>query len=123
MRLHGILACVLAIAPLGTFRAAGTVPEPAAIEGLRRDSGARLSDRTLLLGIQVDREQARLVAYTVKARPFFRPAGEPDPPRPYDPLEVLQLELRLIGADGGEHLQRFTTGPFCFDHRPGPLFG
>ena len=117
MRWLGVLLCILVTLP-GVLLAANRAPATTEVAPAVVDTRVRISDRTLVVGIEVDRENARLVSYTVKDRPFLAPAGEPEAARAYDPHEELQLEVKLLGRDGGEHLRRFAAGPLCFDHRP-----
>lgn len=82
--------------------------------GPGRESG---SARTLVVGIEIDREEARLLAYTLKDRPFRAGADLPDP-RPYVEGQALQAELLLLGPDGVGLTRRVNVGAICLAHDP-----
>jgi hypothetical protein len=72
--------------------------------------------RTLVVGLDIDRGEARLVAYTVKDRPF-RGSTEPLPePRPADELGPLQIEVQLLGPAGVVHTERREIAGLCLSH-------
>jgi hypothetical protein len=71
--------------------------------------------RTLVVALELDRDTARVVAYTLKARPFVRPL-DGEPPRPRATGDALQVEVVLLGRDGGRYTSRLDVGPLCLDH-------
>ncbi len=73
------------------------------------------SDRTLVVGLEVDRDEARVLAYTVKPRPHVR-AIQPDEPRVHDASGTVQLEVVLRGPQGLRYTRRVDAGPLCFVH-------
>ena len=75
------------------------------------------SERTLRVGIEVDRHQARVVSYTIKNRPYLR-LIDPEEPRVYRADEWLQVEVVLLGPDDRRHTRRQVIGPLCLDHEP-----
>lgn len=77
----------------------------------------RFSARTLSLAIEIDRDAAHIVAYTLKARPFVRPLATP-PPRPHREGQPVQIEITLLGALGERYTQRLDAGRLCFLHGP-----
>jgi len=87
--------------------------EPAAVTAPLGEQGpriARYSDRTLTLGIEIERDGARLLSYTLKGRPFSKELtlAEPESYRAGQPL----LHLRR------QNVSR-TTGPGRFRRRVG----
>jgi len=73
------------------------------------------AERTLVVGIEIDRDVATLLAYTLKQRPYLRTLGI-DPPRAHDAAVDVQLEVVLRDADGTRHTRRVVTGPLCLTH-------
>ncbi|MCP3979844.1 MAG: hypothetical protein GY716_11095 [bacterium] len=76
-----------------------------------------LSERTLVVGVEVDRDEARLVGYTVKPRPFVD-AARHAPPRALDGGVAVQLEVELLGPRGASFVRRFEARPICLHHGP-----
>src|SRR5262245_21094297 len=76
------------------------------------------SQRSLSLAIELDRDGARVIAYTLKPRPYIRPIDLPDPlPSPgrgSQPVEVVMLD-----SEGLSFTQRLEVGPLCFEHAAG----
>lgn len=85
--------------------------------GLSQEALARYSERTLSVALEIDRDQVRLVAYTVKPRPFIR--SQPSAlPRPFD-AESMQLELVLFGTDSdARYTERLELKGICLLHGP-----
>ena len=108
------LAATLVVAPAGV---AGEI----APREIRTASGAAeervgvWSDRVLSVAIEVDAAGARVVAFTVKDRPFARPLAL-DPPRPYAEGTPVQLEVVLLGPAGQRFTRRTDVGGLCLDH-------
>ncbi|MBT8208355.1 MAG: M64 family metallopeptidase, partial [Acidimicrobiia bacterium] len=75
------------------------------------------SDRTLQVAIEVDRDGARVVAYTLKDRPYRRTL-EPRSPESYRDAHPVQVEVALTDGAGARHLRRVGAGPLCFEHGP-----
>lgn len=75
------------------------------------------SERTLRVGIEVDRHQARVLSYTIKDRPYLR-LIDPEEARVYRADEWLQVEVVLLGPDDRRHTRRWVIGPLCLDHEP-----
>ena len=77
----------------------------------------RFSERTLVLAVEVDRFNARIVKYTLKDRPFMQPLDQvaPGPPEPEWQIEI---EVRLLGPDAQHQLPRRTIGSICMEHGP-----
>jgi hypothetical protein len=88
---------------------------PLSLQATAADS---LSDRSLSVGIEVDRYEARLIAYTVKNHPFFQPL-ESKEPVPYSMGLPLQMEIVLHGGSGPPFTRRVEVGPLCVSHGPG----
>jgi len=107
MRIPGIFVYATAVVMVGL----------SAGPALEAETRGKYSDRTLLLGIQVDRYEGRLLSYTAKDRPFVRSLEQPAP-RAYRVDETLQLEVTLQGPGGRTHSLRFDAGPLCLEHEP-----
>jgi hypothetical protein len=75
----------------------------------------RLSDRSLRLAVEVDRDASRLIAYAIKPQPFAAPGSTPAP-RAYADGRSLQLEVVLLGPEESRFIQRLDVGRFCFEH-------
>ena len=101
------------------WAAAEEIPPRGVLEigGAKGERLGEFSERTLSLGIFVDRHGASLIAYTLKDRPYRAPL-EPIAPRAYDSEAWLQVEIALLGPDGRRHTRRLPAGPICFDHDP-----
>ncbi len=101
---HRVCFTALMVA-LGISPAHALEPQPMADRG----------ERTLVIGIEADRNQARVVAYTVKDRPWR--SSEPGPgPRAVDGPGELQLEVELLGPEGQVVTRRVEVAGLCFDH-------
>jgi len=114
---------VLALALLSTASFADEFePPPRRVDRPILDEPvAPYAARTLSVALQVDRDGARIVAYTVKDRPFDLTRTQP-PARPYVEGHPLLLEVVLSSAQGvgGElFTRRQSVGPLCFSHGPG----
>jgi hypothetical protein len=73
------------------------------------------SDRTLVLGIEIERDAASLLSYTVRPRPYARTRAM-DEPLAHDRGRTVQLEIVLWGPDGLRHMRRIDAGPLCLTH-------
>ena len=82
------------------------------------DGVVRLSERTIEVAFELDRDAARVAAYTVKPRPFARVPllGEV---RAFDGRGRLQVEVSLLGPLGARYVQRMEAGVVCLHHGPG----
>lgn len=76
---------------------------------------ARYSDRTLVVAVEIDRDQARLIRYTVKPRPYIQPY-ETIPVRTYDEHRPVQLEVILHGAESQRYIRRVDVPFLCLSH-------
>jgi hypothetical protein len=74
-----------------------------------------ISRRTLVLALEIDRDGSRLLAYTVKDRPFRRPPEDAGPDSG-DGRTTVDLAVRGPGAPGFG--RRVTVGPICLLHGP-----
>ena len=75
------------------------------------------SDRTRVVALAIDRDGARLLAHTIKARPHTRILSVA-PPRPFGGSGRLQVEVVLLSQAGQRHTQRLDVGPICLLHGP-----
>jgi hypothetical protein len=94
--------------------------EPVAVTASLGDSGPRLarySDRTLTLGIEIERDAARLISYTLKDHPFTRAAALAEP-EGYREGHPVQTEIVLRGPGGSRFTSRVDAGHLCFKHGP-----
>jgi hypothetical protein len=113
---------VFAVTLLSTASFAGEIDRPP-IRGDRPilgESVATYAARSLSVALQVDRDGARIVAYTVKDRPFDLTRTQPAV-RPYVEGHPLLLEVLLSsteGAGGEVFTRRQSVGPLCFSHGP-----
>ena len=102
----------------------GAATEAAELEPLRikktpgGDLRGRYSNRTLTVAVQVDRDGARVVAYTVKERPFLHPLNPPAI-RTIGQDRDPQIEVVLIGPGSVQHTQRRQLRGLCLLHPPG----
>jgi hypothetical protein len=76
------------------------------------------SQRSLSLAIEVDRDGARVIAYTLKSYPFIRPINLPDP-LPSSDRGSQSIEVVMLGPAGLSLTQRLEVGPLCFEHPAG----
>ena len=76
------------------------------------------SPRTISLAVEIDRDGFRLLAYTIKERPFVRPSGIALP-RPVSTGSDVRLELVLSSAGGDSYTQRLDVGRLCLEHGSG----
>jgi hypothetical protein len=112
-------AAILVIVVVITLGSAlGAELLPPRIEEPLGKAGPRIglfSARTLVVGVEFDRDEAELVAYTVKPRPYARTMAT-DTPRAHDETSTVQLEVVLSGAGGLRHTRRIDVGPLCLVH-------
>ncbi len=73
------------------------------------------SDGTLRVAIELDRDAARLVGYTVAKTPFVRDAAAPEA-RAGLASGTFQIEVVLLGPDERRFTRRFDVGPICLNH-------
>lgn len=76
-----------------------------------------LSDRTLVVAIEVDRDGARVLGFTLKPRPFVAPPAL-DAPRAYQEPFPLQLEVALLGPAEPRYTRRVDLAGVCLAHPP-----
>ncbi len=82
----------------------------------RTDTGAAVySERTVTLSVEVDRDGARLLAYTLKGRPFVRASSAAEP-KTLKEGEAVQLEIALIGPSDQRFTQRVEVPGLCLTH-------
>lgn len=74
----------------------------------------KISDRTLVVGVELDRDGAVLTTYAVKDRPFFDHGLEPV--RPASGTDDLQLDVRLLAPDGRSYHRRVDSARICVEH-------
>lgn len=73
------------------------------------------SERTVVAGIQIDRDSARLIAFTLKPRPFER-AQKSSPAAAAGNAVVAQLEVRLHGPEGRSVNLPVEVPGLCLEH-------
>jgi hypothetical protein len=87
--------------------------QPPPGKGIGRPS-ERISDGTLTVGIEVDRDQARLISYTRHGRPFMEPRGR----GPRKKGSFADLEVALLGPGEKRFALPVQIGPLCLAHDP-----
>lgn len=98
---------VLATAFLSLFSALSASSETPAAAGT--------GSRTIVVGVSVDQAEAKIVAYTVKDRPWRTPDRRPAP-RAVEDGGAIQLEITLFGPRGAALMQRIDLAGLCLDH-------
>jgi len=109
-----LLAALVAQPPAVAAAEPPPLPSPAAEEATG-EPVARLSKRTLTLAIEVDRDGARLLSYTLKDRPFVRPL-KGAVPESDAVADLATIELILLGPDGARHVEQVDARALCFLH-------
>ncbi|MDH3784978.1 MAG: M64 family metallopeptidase, partial [Acidobacteriota bacterium] len=104
---RGVVAAACFLLSVGL--AAGDEPASEAL--------GRYSDRTLVVGIEIDRDEARILGYTVKPRAFVRTA-QTEPVRSYEERNEVQIEVSLVSDDGTRYTRRVGAGMVCLSHGP-----
>ncbi|HKQ61984.1 MAG TPA: M64 family metallopeptidase [Candidatus Polarisedimenticolaceae bacterium] len=74
------------------------------------------SPRTLVVGVELDRDAMRLVGYTVKPRPFLDPPAEE--PRAWSDAPSARIEVTLSGPVGQRYVRSVEIAGLCLDHGP-----
>ncbi len=95
---------------------------PMSIEGAPGFEMARYAERTISCAIEVDRDDARLIAFTRKTRPFIRSLRslmELPEPRAYEEGGDVRFEVVLLGPEGKRYTQRIDMAKLCFTHSAG----
>lgn len=102
----------------GPASAAGTVVELTPVEVRATPGGGiaeRYSERTLVVGIEVDRESARVLHYAVKPRPYITTTSDPKR-APAGRGPRVELEVVLRGPGATIHTRRVEVPFLCLDH-------
>jgi hypothetical protein len=73
--------------------------------------------RTLMLALEVDRDGARLIAFTLKEREFVPPRETPSP-KTYAAGDLAHVEVALVGPAGARYTQRVAVPGLCLAHGP-----
>jgi hypothetical protein len=94
------------------MRALAAVCVPLAVTAVLAAPPEAVSERTLSVALTLNRDGARLAAYTVKERPFA-PDGLEGRSLPAD---ALQLEVSLRGPQGATLLRRQPLRGLCLEH-------
>ena len=97
------LCCALALAGLATFPALASGTVSAEISPV-------FSERTLVVGLQFDRDEVKLVSYTLKPREFVQPTTLSAAPRAHDSGGSVQAEVVLHGYAGRRYTRRIEAG-------------
>jgi len=78
------------------------------------DIASPSASRTLVIAVEIDRDSARLIGYTTKARPFVAPR---DPA--FDaPASKALIEVALLGPGGARYTQHVAVSGLCLAHGP-----
>jgi len=75
-------------------------------------------ERTITAAVELDREGARLVGYTLKPRPLVLPAGSAAEPRHHASSELVQVEVSIVDATGARLIRRLDVAGLCLEHDP-----
>lgn len=110
----------IALSLLFFVRPAASAPAASPVRGGHHtheylDLGAH---RTISIALQADREDGRVLAFTLKERLFVPPADVPLPRR-HAKGETVQIEVALLGPGGSRFTRRVDVPGLCFDHDPG----
>jgi hypothetical protein len=76
---------------------------------------AVFSERTLVVGLEIDRGGAGVLSYTLKQRPYLNSLGT-DAPRAHEEGATVQLEVVLHGPAGLRHTRQVDGGTLCLLH-------
>jgi|GEM_PF-3492012 len=90
---------------------------PAGVRDLQGERYGTYSERTIVVALTVDREQARLISFTLKDRPFVRSLAA-DRPGIMGQGSAAQLEFALVGAPGLRYTQLLDFSGICLEHGP-----
>jgi hypothetical protein len=74
---------------------------------------APLAGRTLAVAVEVDRDGARLLSYTLKGRPFDTAAEKPGSTEAAD-----ELEVALVAGKEVQHRRVVALHGLCLQHAP-----
>ena len=88
---------------------------PVSIEQHVDQKVGRYAGRTFALAFEIDRDQAKLIRFTLKGRPFIR-SLELSEPVAYQEGKNAQIEVVLIGQEGSRYTQRVDIGKICLAH-------
>jgi len=118
-----VMALVCALAGLLAGGAALEAAEvtPQRLEetpGVSGELRGEYSNRTLNVVVEIDRDGARVLSFTVKERPFVRPVDLPAP-RTIEQDRDPQIEMVLQGPAGLRYTQRVPVRGICLLHPPG----
>src|SRR5262245_38984310 len=89
---------------------------PVGVQDLRGERYGTYSERTIAAAFAVDRDQATLISFTLKDRPFVRSLVK-DPPHAGEENAV-QLEFALLGEGGLRYTQLLDFNGICLEHGP-----
>ncbi|MCI0410668.1 MAG: M64 family metallopeptidase, partial [Acidobacteria bacterium] len=90
---------------------------PVGVQDLRGERYGTYSERTIAVAFAVDRDQASLISFTLKDRPFVRSLAT-DHSRPTGEGNGIQLEFVLLGASGLRYTQFLDFSGICLEHGP-----
>jgi hypothetical protein len=90
---------------------------PAGVRNLQGERYGIYSERTIAVALAVDRDQASLISFTLKDRPFVRSLAA-DHPRLTDEGSAAQLEFALVGSAGLRYTQLLDFPGICLEHGP-----
>ncbi len=90
---------------------------PVGVQDLRGERYGTYSERTIAAAFAVDRDQASLISFTLKDRPFVRSLAT-DHPRPTGEGNTTQLEFALLGGSGLKYARLLDFTGICLEHGP-----
>jgi hypothetical protein len=109
-RLSALLFLAIASACILVVHAAEIAPARL-VEGLAGTIG-HYSDGTIAVAVSIDRDGAKLIAYTKKARPFERALVDMAPL----PGGRTALDVTLLGPGDARYTRRLPIEGICFEH-------
>jgi hypothetical protein len=77
-----------------------------------------VSERTISVALELDRDGARLLGFAIKNRPYDRAEDPAFLVQDARGPETAQIEIALIGDDGGRFTRRLEMRGLCLDHGP-----
>lgn len=90
---------------------------PVGVQDLRGERYGAYSERTIAAAFVVDRDQASLISFTLKDRPFVRSLSA-DPLHLATEGNTVQLEFALVGEPGLDYARILDFTGICLEHGP-----
>ncbi len=117
--LHCFIVSVFFAHPLMAIDEKGGEISPMSIEGTPGFEKVRYAERTISCALEVDRDAARLIAFTRKIRPFVRSLKstlQVPEPRAYEEGKDALFDVVLLGPGGMHYTRRINIAKLCLTH-------